>query len=230
MIAAGIFIIVKQSYYVKNGIKTEAVITKIDKEYSDTNDDDTDIVYVEFYVDGVKYSGRLDTYIISMKEGKKVKIYYMKDNPEKFIYAGSTLLFPLIFFISGAFSLCIAMIIPVSAIKKKRPEAFKKDSPTTVARITDVDYNDKVTLMGKHKLKITCADGFGKEYKASGYVVNGNNAFVGKEVTVYLGKNDTYKIDIEEACTPNEKADDYSYNEYVKTDEADVFDDFNKNT
>lgn len=230
MIAAGVFITIKQSYYGKNGIKTEAVITKIEREYSGYGDDnETMNVYVEFYVDGVKYSGKLDTYIFSMKEGKKVKIYYLEDDPSDFTYAEDKFLLPLVFFITGALSLCVAMIFPVSAIKKKKLNAFKKTASTTIARITDVNYNDKIMFMGKHKLKITCEDGFGKEYKASGYVVNGNNAFVGKEITVYLGENDKYKIDVEEACTPNGKATDASYEEYIKADEADVFDDFNKN-
>lgn len=205
-IAVATVVTVKNIVYSKQGVKTQATIIKIEKNYNNYADDDvTYNVYVEFFVGEEKFTGKLDTYVSSMKKGKKVPIYYMPDNPNDFTYAGQPLLLPAILYGVGAITLSIALAFPISAAKKKNLEKFKKDATTIKARITDVDFNDLLSVMGKHKLKIKCSDDCGTEYSASQYVTNGTNAFIGKEITVYLGNNNKYKIDLQEVCEPQIK-------------------------
>lgn len=76
-----------------NSIKTQAIITKIESSYvsdSDGERNKTYDVYVKFTVDGVKYSGKLNTYSIGMQEGKETTIYYNPDDPNEFRGATST--------------------------------------------------------------------------------------------------------------------------------------------
>lgn len=71
----------------KNAIKTEAIITDIQSSfYYDDEGNKKKImdVYVEFEVNGVEYSGKMNTYSISMKEGQKTTIYYNPDDPSDF--------------------------------------------------------------------------------------------------------------------------------------------------
>lgn len=194
-------IIVSQTVkYSKNGVKTYATITKIETVNNLGDDDVTHTVYVEFFVNGEKYEGKLDTYVYSMKKGKKVPVYYMPDNPNKFIYAGQPGLFPSMLYFFGLLALIISLWIPVAAIKKKKLASFKKTATLIKARITDADYHEKSSFLGKHKLKIVCTDDSGNAYRASQFVTNGENVYVTKEITVYLGKNGKYKIDLEEVC------------------------------
>ncbi len=188
--------------YSKNGVKTYATITKIETVNDNVGDDNdvTHNVYVEFYVNGEKYEGRLDTYVYTMKTGKKVPVYYMPDDPNKFIYAGQPGLFPSMLYFFGLLALIISLYFPISAIKKKKLASFKKTATPIKAHITDTCYNERSSFLGKHKLKIDCADDSGNEYHAAQFVTNGENVYVTKEITVYVGKNGKYKIDLEEVC------------------------------
>lgn len=202
LIVVATIIISQTVNYSKNGVKTYATITKIET-INDNLGDENDVthnVYVEFYVNGEKFEGKLDTYVYSMKKGKKVPIYYMPDNPNKFIYAGQPGLLPAMLYFFGLLALIISLHFPVSAINKKKLASFKKTATPIKAHITDTDYNERSSFLGKHKLKIVCADDNGNEYHASKFVTNGENVYVTKEITVYVGKDGKYKIDLDEVC------------------------------
>lgn len=58
----------------ENKIETRGTITDIDSD---------NIVYVAYNVDGVEYKSQLEGYSDFFYEGKKIKIYYDKNNPNK---------------------------------------------------------------------------------------------------------------------------------------------------
>lgn len=201
MIAVSTAFVVRTVNYSKNGTKTLATITKIESRSGGNGRSSYD-VYVEFFVDGVKYEGHLDTYVFTMKVGKQVPVYYLPDNPNDFTYGGNQTIFIAILYFSGVFTLCIALVFPISAIKRKQLEKFKQNATQIKAHINDIVYHDKSSFLGKHLLKISCLDDGGNEYSAKQYVINGQNVFITQEITVYSIGN-KYKIDLNEVCNQN---------------------------
>lgn len=200
MIAASTIFVVRNANYTKNGIKTLATITKLESR-SGENGRSYD-VYVEFFINGVKYEGHLDTYVFTMKVGKQVPVYYLPDNPNDFTYGGNQIFLISILYFSGIFTLCIAFVFPISAIKRKQLETFKLNATQIKARINDIVYHDKSSFLGKHLLKISCLDDGGNKYSAKQYVADGQNVFITQEITVYSIGN-KYKIDLNEVCNKN---------------------------
>ena len=214
LITVATIVVVRSAVFAKEGVKTEATITKIVTRDAEGEDGSIDHdVYVEFLVDGEKYEWRLDTCVFTMKEGQKVPIYYMPYNPDEFTYAGQTAIFPIFLYGFGAVALGFALVLPISAVKKRKLWQFKKSAGQIKARITEVEYNEKLSVMGKHRLKIKCADGEGREYSASQLVSNGGNVYVNKEIVVYTGEKGEYKIDLEEACLPDKSERIVKYDE-----------------
>ena len=200
LIAVSTAFVVRTANYSKNGIKTLATITKLESR-SGENGRSYD-VYVEFFVNGVKYEGHLDTYVFTMKVGKQIPVYYLPDNPNDFTYGGNQIFLIAILYFSGIFTLCIAFVFPISAIKRKQLETFKLNATQIKARINDIVYHDKSSFLGKHLLKISCLDDGGNEYSAKQYVADGQNVFITQEITVYSIGN-KYKIDLNEVCNKN---------------------------
>lgn len=109
----------------ENAIKTEAIITDIKSSSfkdSEGNTQKSMDVYVKFEVDGVQYSGELNTYSITMKEGQKVTIYYNPDDPNDFrgvtptgltISKISNIVFEVVMFV-------IVIVLVVVLLKKRK--------------------------------------------------------------------------------------------------------------
>ena len=65
----------------KNKVNTVGTITEISSYSRDDNRNHD--VYVSYIVDGKEYESRLYSYSSSFYEGKKINIYYDKENPNK---------------------------------------------------------------------------------------------------------------------------------------------------
>ena len=86
-IIGGIFvviglIIVGNVFNYENKESTVGIITEI-STYRGNNDDRNYRVYVSYNVDGRTYESELNGYSSSFYEGKKINIYYDKNNPNK---------------------------------------------------------------------------------------------------------------------------------------------------
>ena len=103
----------------QNKIETTGTITKI-SAYRNDNDSDYD-VYVSYNVNGKDYENILNGYASNFYEGKKIKIYYDKDNPNKIGMKSLDLLF-LIFPSIGLIFLIIGGLGIFVKVKKKRLE------------------------------------------------------------------------------------------------------------
>jgi len=105
---AGVFGQVNNTKFMKTAVETQAMITDIDviTKYDRFEDEVSEQhnVYVEFEVDGVKYSGELDSYHTGMRVGKTTKIYYQADNPNDFKSAGSSIIWIIFAVIGGVIS------------------------------------------------------------------------------------------------------------------------------
>ena len=68
-IMIGAFLLVRNIDYKSNGIKTYAVITRIETDYSPTDESTNHYVYVRFEAEGKIVEGELGAYTSSMREG-----------------------------------------------------------------------------------------------------------------------------------------------------------------
>ena len=66
----------------ENKIETTGNIAEIET-YTDNDDEVEHDVYVSYTVAGKKYRSKLNGYSFDFYEGKEIKIYYDKDNPNK---------------------------------------------------------------------------------------------------------------------------------------------------
>jgi len=70
----------------KNSLETTATITNITRKREGTSKSEKHWetwVYVEYEIENIKYEKNLHEYNKDMYEGKNIKIYYDKENPEK---------------------------------------------------------------------------------------------------------------------------------------------------
>lgn len=84
LFAIGIYL----SFFQTRGYaRTTAIIDRIEETWRGTDADGSDEydyeVWVTYSAEGKTYSGELDTYNSSYKVGKRIRIYYDPENPEK---------------------------------------------------------------------------------------------------------------------------------------------------
>ena len=109
--AVGIYL---SFFETKGFLTTTAVIDRIEETW--VGDDDTNYdVWVTYSVDGRTYQGELDTYNGSYREGKRIKIYYDPENPERI--HGDSRKFGMILWVAGPIVTAVAI---VTMVKDKR--------------------------------------------------------------------------------------------------------------
>lgn len=149
LVAAAAFIAIRSSVYKKNGIETVATITRIEHE-TDSDGDDNASVYVSYTANGENYEGKLDYYSSFMRVGNTVKIFYMPDDPQDMISAGSNVVLVTIMIAFGI--ICIGLgttCVAVPAAKKRRLNRLKKNGRKVNARVKEFDCSGKTRVMGK---------------------------------------------------------------------------------
>lgn len=98
-------------------VKTRAVITNIEREYIDS-DTTSYTVYVDYMVDGQRYSGVSDVYESGYKVGKRIDIYYNPDDPTD-IHGNSSIV-GYFFLGIGGVSALFSVVMIINSIKAKR--------------------------------------------------------------------------------------------------------------
>ncbi len=94
-------------------VATTAVIDRIEETWSGSEDTDYD-VWVSYSAEGRSYYGELDNYSSSYHEGKRIKIYYDPQNPERI--HGDSRKFGMILWIVGP----IITAVSVAAMVKEK--------------------------------------------------------------------------------------------------------------
>ena len=108
----------------ENKVDTIGKISKV-ALYRDMNDNQKYEVYVLYSVDGEQHESKLNGYSSQFYEGKEIKMYYDKDNPDKIGMKSLDLLFLIIPGI-GIIFLIIGGIGIIVNVKKKRLESLIK--------------------------------------------------------------------------------------------------------
>jgi hypothetical protein len=97
------------TYLINNGEITEATITSIINDRS--GEDVQTKVFVEYVINGIRYTNELGTYISGMKEGQIVPIRYLPENPNIILYSKYEYVLFWIFLCIGSFSIIIGLIV-----------------------------------------------------------------------------------------------------------------------
>lgn len=205
-IVIGSIMMARTDYLNKNGVKATARITKIEKTpvlRADGKDTEDVTVYVEFFADGEKIEGKLDTYAYYMSEGDDVEIRYMRNDPQNFTYYGKNRnLLPFLSVVIGTTFLFLSIIPLRQIVKTIKAKRFKETAKRVVtARITDIGVKQNTSINRRRKLYVSCIDADGNEYTASEYIKNANNAFKKSTIPVYLDNHGNYTIDLKEFCS-----------------------------
>lgn len=215
-LVTGIAVLIGHNSFINNAVQTEAEIVRIKTDIiSETNV--KHCVYVEFYADGELIEGKLNEYNSGMHEGDKIKICYDPDNPSDF--RTDSMILELIFIlIGGVFAVLGAVFIILNILSGNRRKKLMQTGDRLTGKITDITINNAVRINGRHPFKAECEviNPFdGEKYLYSSENVTCNiSELVGREVTVYVDRNDKsrYYVDIFELMNrykEEEKIHDY---------------------
>ena len=110
--AVGIYL---SFFETKGFLTTTAVVDRIEETWNGTdadgvNDYDYD-VWVSYSINGRTHQGELDTYNSSYQEGKRIKIYYDPENPERI--HGDSRKFGMILWVAGPIVTAVAVVAMV---------------------------------------------------------------------------------------------------------------------
>ena len=185
----------------ENKVDTVGTITGISSYYSGTNHNRNHEVYVSYTVDGKEYESRLNSYSSSFYEGKEIKIYYDKDNPNKIGVKSLDLLcliFPgigLIFFIIGGTG------ILVKINKRKSEKKLKENGELIYANYVETVLNTSYRVNGKCPYNIICE--WNNTLDSKKYIFKSKNIWIKekdiKQFPVYIDNNNKkkYAIDVD---------------------------------
>lgn len=119
-IAIGLFMYKTAKNFSDNAVPTEATIVSISVIKKDDGNDHR--VDVEYYVDNMKYTNKLNYYDSSMRVGQIVTIKYLPDNPKKIIYcdSGDKIVFLMVISGFGLIGLGILNMLFRKKLEKKQ--------------------------------------------------------------------------------------------------------------
>ena len=210
-IMVGAFLLVRNIDYKSNGIKTYAVITRIETDYSPTDESTNHYVYVRFEAEGKIVEGELGAYTSSMREGQTVPVRYIPGNPENFVYGKAMFLPCVLCFIAGGVLIAF-LIIPIkTAIKKSKLEKLKASGQKTETTIDESTVKSNTRILGKTPVTIVCSDENGETFTAKFYTGSPENFRPGVKVNFYRD-GDKYIADTDDV-SPAENSGNFFVNE-----------------
>ena len=197
-------IILKNIFNYTNKIDTIGTITKI-TTYNTGHNSNYEI-YVSYNVEGENYESELNSYSSSFYEGKKIKIYYDKNNPHKIGMKSLDLLF-LLFPGIGS----ILLIIGITGIflkinKRKLEQKLKTTGQLIYADYIETVLNTSYHINGRCPYNIICE--WNNPLDNKKYIFKSKNIWLDpekiiaekniKQFPVYLANNKKkYTIDID---------------------------------
>ena len=169
--------------YSANGEKTDATITRIEEHF---DGDDTDYyVYVEFYVDGVKYSGLLGVYEAGFREGKTIPVLYKRDNPKEFIYGKRNNFIAALFFAAGLFMLFLtAGYWAYKLLAAIKLAIYKRNGNMIRATVTRKELSAR-SFLGRNPALVSFTGEEGLIYEKR-YIFGADELKEGDEVNIYV--------------------------------------------
>lgn len=210
-IMVGAFLLVRNIDYKSNGVKTYAVITKIETIHSRTDESTNHYVYVRFEAEGKIIEGKLDVYTSSMREGQTVPVRYMPDNPKNFVYGKAMFLPSVLFFIAGAVLIVFLIIAIKNVIKESKLGKLKSTGQKTETTIDESTVKSNTRILGKTPVTIVCSDENGETFTAKFYTGSPENFRPGVKVNFYRD-GDKYIADTDDV-SPAENSGNFFVNE-----------------
>ena len=190
----------------KNQINTTGIITKI-STYADIDNERKYEVYVSYTVENRTLESKLNSYSSNFYEGKKIDIYYDKDNPNKIGIKSMDLLFVLIFSGIGLLFVIIGGAgIIVKIIKKNSEKRLKANGELIYANYVETALNTAYSVNQRNPYYIICewynqADNKKYIFKSKNIWINPENTIQEKNIKqfpVYIGNNiKKYVVDID---------------------------------
>lgn len=192
-LSVGIFLRAQAAHFIKNGVKTEALITEITYD-PDTDDYD---VFVEFEVNGESISGKLDIYSSFMHEGETVNVYYLKNDPHSFSCAEFNKL-PFLLCTAASLVLFAACgILFFGQIRNIKLKRLKKNGDRVEATIKEITIKNKTSFLGKNPATFTCMDAAHNVYTAKILMSKNETYRSGDKIFVYVDKDNPKKYEID---------------------------------
>lgn len=183
-----------------NKIDTTGTITEI-SSYRDNK------VYVSYTVDGKEYESMLSGYSSNFYEGKEIKIYYDKDNPNKIGMKSLDLLFLIFPGIGLIFLIIGGTGILVKTNKTKLEKRLRENGELIYADYVETILNTSYSVNGRSPYKIICewdnpADSKEYMFKSKNIWTNPENLIEEKNIKqfpVYIDNNNKkkYLVDID---------------------------------
>ena len=203
LIIVGLAIFVNTINY-ENKVDTVGTITKI-LAYTNSDHKLKHEVYVSYDVDGDEYESRLSGYSSSFKKGKKIDIYYDKDNPSE-IGVKSLDLLILIFPGIGLIFLIVGGIGLIKKINRRKLEKnLKENGELIYANYVDTVPNTSYRVGGRYSYNIICewnnpSDGKKYIFRSANIWINPENIIIEKNIKqfpVYINDKMKYTVDID---------------------------------
>lgn len=204
----GITISVHNNNFLNNAQQTNAVISRVEKEYYYDSDGERKAkhsVWVKYEIDDRQYEELLDYYSSDMRKGDTIIINYSPDDPSKIITKiGSNIIGFVIIPLGGIFALLGLVFILKKVLSDKKRNKLIRSGECLTGIITNVERNKYVTINKRHPYKAECEviDPYSSEkYLYSSDNIMGNiSDLIGREVTVYVDSNNkkNYYVDIYE--------------------------------
>lgn len=158
-------------------IETFGTISQINTHHSNGNT--IHEVYVKYEVDGTQYESKLNGYSSNFYEGKNIKMYYDKNNPEII----STKSLNLLFLMFPGFGLIFGSIGGIGLfviIKKKRLEQkLRLTGRKVFATYIRTSLNTSYSVNGRHPYNVICEWENPKDNKK--YIFKSKNIWVNPE-------------------------------------------------
>lgn len=180
------------SYFLKNGIMTEAVIEDIRGED----------VWIRYSTDDGNFSGPLGYYDSSMRAGDFVLIYYDSENPGRIHAAGSGALSVIFLAVGLLLFICGGTMVGHECMRQRRMFWFLEHGTPVQADITRVEIDRKISSNYRHPYMLVCQrrmpDGSMKLFYSDHIWYDPTNALTSNSVTVFLDpSNDSrYYVDL----------------------------------
>ena len=190
----------------KNKVDTTGTIAEI-LTYTDSDENKEHEVYVSYTVNGQEYKSRLNSYSSSFYEGKKIEIYYDRDNPNKIGVKSLDLLVLILPGIGMIFLIIGATGIIVKIRKKNEEKQLRENGEKIYASYVETAINTSYTVNGKNPYNIICewnnpSDNKNYIFKSKNIWINPENFIEEKNMKqfpVYINKDNMkkYVIDID---------------------------------
>ena len=205
-----IFFMIMGVIFISIGILLTAFgINKENRVYIDAtikSIDSNDKVIVTYEVDDKKYTEPLDFYTSSYYEGKKIKVYYDRNNPSNVDVDESSMMM-WIFVGMGILFFLIGLIPLLISLKKKNSrKKIRELGKEIIARYVDIVQNTMYTVNGKNPYNIICewdnpSDGKTYRFKSENIWFDPYNVITNKHIEyfkVYIDPNNMkkYVVDI----------------------------------